>query len=289
MAGTVETTQFESGAVSHVGKVRTRNEDSYLVQPESGIWAVADGMGGHDDGHVASATVIEELRSIGCPASAADLLARCEEGLVSANDRLYRLARNRGGATIGTTVAILLTHGGYFGCLWCGDSRIYQLRAGELTQLSRDHTEVQAMLEDGRLTPEEATHWPHNVITRAIGVYERPELEMEQGTLVPDDVFLICSDGLTGHVTDMEIRAALLEHNCQLACDVLVEQTLERGARDNVTVIAVRYRPANVVVGRDKTILEAKPESTPARDTPNRAAPVLAEDVQVASQTNNAG
>src|SRR5262249_7445943 len=163
MAGTVETRRFESGAVSHVGKVRTRNEDSYLVQPESGIWAVADGMGGHDDGHLASATVIEEFRSIGRPASAADLLAHSEQGLISANDRIYSLAGRRRGATIGTTVAILLAHDDYFACLWCGDSRIYRLRAGELMQLSRDHTEVQAMVEDGRLTPEEALHWPRNV------------------------------------------------------------------------------------------------------------------------------
>src|SRR5262249_57080406 len=101
MAGSVETTQFESGAVSHVGKVRTRNEDSYLVQPENGLWAVADGMGGHDDGHLASAAVIEELRSIGRPASAGDLLARCEEGLIRANDRIYSVAGRRKGATIG--------------------------------------------------------------------------------------------------------------------------------------------------------------------------------------------
>src|SRR5262245_49095985 len=222
MAGTVEITRFQSGAVSHVGKVRTRNEDSYLVQPESGVWAVADGMGGHLDGDVASTAVIEELRSIGRPASTADLLTRCEECLVTANNRIYTLARDRGGATIGTTVAILLTHDDHFACLWCGDSRIYRLRAGQLMQWSRAHTEVQAMVEDGRLTREEAMQWPHNVLTRAIGVHECPEVEMERGALAPGDVFLICSDGLTGHVADDEIRATLVDHECQLACEMLV-------------------------------------------------------------------
>jgi len=264
MAGTVETTPFKSSAVSHVGMVRTRNEDSYLVQPESGIWAVADGMGGHDDGHVASAAVIEELKSIGRPVSASDLLTRCEESLINANDRIYRLAGNQSGATIGTTVAILLTYDNHFACVWCGDSRIYRLRAGQLMQLSRDHTEVQAMLEEGRLTPAEAKQWPNNVLTRAIGVNERPEVEMDHGALIPGDVFLICSDGLTGHVSDEEIRVTLLDQECQLACNILVEKTLERGAYDNVTVVTVRYSPANVVARHEDSSLEAQPEFVPA-------------------------
>jgi protein phosphatase len=251
MAGTVQPfvdlgpTPFETGASSHVGKVRTRNEDSYLVQPQSGVWAVADGMGGHDDGDVASEAVIAQLRGIGRPGSAAELLARCEEGVVAANARLLALAEERGGGLIGTTVAILLTHGVHYACLWCGDSRVYRLRDGELTQISHDHTEVQEMVDTGRLTPEEARTWPgRNVITRAIGVHDEPELELQHGALEPGDIFLICSDGLTGHLSDEEIRAELASRDvCQEACDALIETTLERGARDNVTVVAVRYRP----------------------------------------------
>jgi protein phosphatase len=286
-----ETARFESGAASHVGKVRARNEDNYLVHPESGIWAVADGMGGHDDGDLASAAVIGELRSIGRPASAADLLTRCEESIVNANDLIYRLASDRKGATIGTTVAILLAYDSYFACVWCGDSRIYRLRAGELSQLSRDHTEVQEMIEDGRLTPEQAMQWPRNVITRAIGVRQRADLEMEQGDLLAGDVFLICSDGLTGHVADEEIKAALVDHECQLACDILIEKTLDRGAHDNVTVVAVRHSPALVVPRHDEqTIVVVSELEPPVGDTTDKIAAAMpqAMDYRLGGQSDDA-
>jgi protein phosphatase len=236
---------IEAGAATHVGKVRQQNEDNYLVATRHGLWAVADGMGGHEAGDVASRVVVEELAAIAAPASAAELLASCERHMISANSRLKKLAKARGGAVMGTTVAVLLIFDGHYAGVWSGDSRIYRIRQHRIEQISIDHTEVQELISEGKLTPQEARLWPRrNVITRAIGVGDNPELEIKGGTLEPGDVFVICSDGLTAHVEDEEILALADAHRPQRACDLLIALTLDRGAVDNVTVVAVRFDPA---------------------------------------------
>ncbi len=234
---------FDTGAATHVGRVRGRNEDSYLASPEVGIWAVADGMGGHQAGDVASQTVIASLRSIEPQASAANLLAHCEEGIANANRQLKQLSHDRG-VVIGATVAALLVFDGYYACVWSGDSRIYLVRSGEIVQLSRDHTEIQDLLADGAITPEEAKNWSgRGAITRAVGVYDDPELEVVSGPIQPGDSFVGCSDGLTNHVEDREIRDFVSGSLTQQACDRLVSLALERGGTDNVTVIIARHQP----------------------------------------------
>jgi protein phosphatase len=234
--------KFESGAATDVGKVRAENEDAYLVLPESGIFAVADGMGGHEAGSLASAVVIDALSRVAEPASVVDLIASCQQRLAAANERLLEIADERGGIVIGATVAALLAWEGYYACVWSGDSRIYLVRRGRIEQLSRDHTEVAELIAEGVLTAEEAQTWPRrNVITRAIGVYHELELEIAQGVLENDDVFIICSDGLTTHVADDEILAYARIVAPQGACDRLVALTIERGAIDNVTVVIARY------------------------------------------------
>jgi protein phosphatase len=234
---------FETGIASHAGLVRQRNEDDYLVQPRTGLWAVADGMGGHDSGHLASATVIQALQSVGFPASAPDLLARFEDRVRRANLRLKEAAEARGRGVMGATVAALLTHGDFYACIWSGDSRVYLVRDGEIAQITRDHTEAQELVERGVLSREEARRWPgSNVVTRAIGVYDDVELDLEHGVMQPDDRFVICSDGLTAHVEDREILERVSTLMPQQACDALVGLTLERGATDNVTVLVVRCR-----------------------------------------------
>ncbi len=236
--------RIEAGAATHVGKVRQQNEDNYLVATRLGLWAVADGMGGHEAGDIASRVVVEELAAIAVPATASELLANCEWRIVSANSRLKKLADERG-AVIGTTVAVLLIFDGHYAALWSGDSRIYRLRKHRIEQISVDHTEVQELISAGKLTAEEARAWPRrNVITRAIGVSDDPELEIKGSALEPGDIFVICSDGLTAHVADREILALASAHPPQKACDLLVKLTLDRGAVDNVTVVAVRFDPA---------------------------------------------
>jgi serine/threonine protein phosphatase PrpC len=241
---------FETGAATHVGKVRGHNEDSLLARPEAGIWAVADGMGGHDAGDLASATVIEALQSIEPADSAAELLMSCERRVVSANATLIEIGRGRG-ATIGTTVAVLLTHDAHFACVWSGDSRIYLVRDGAISLQSRDHTVVQDLIAAGQLSPAEARNAPgRNVITRAIGIDDHPELEIRDGVLRAGDVFVLCSDGLTTHVDDDEILEQVISATPQHACDALIGLTLSRGAVDNVTIVVVRYMPDAAPVNR---------------------------------------
>ncbi len=232
---------FETGMATHVGNVRTRNEDGLLARPEIGLWAVADGMGGHDAGDVASATVIDSLKSIGPPQSAADLLTQCEREITRANNALIDMGRRRGGL-VGSTVAVLLVPGEHFACVWAGDSRIYLLRDGVTALCTRDHNEAQELVAQGRLTPREARTWPHrNAITRAVGVHEKAELEISNSILKRGDVFVLCTDGLTNHVEDHEILAIAAANAPQHACDALIDLTLSRGASDNVTVVAMRY------------------------------------------------
>jgi serine/threonine protein phosphatase PrpC len=254
---------IEAGAVTHVGKVRRQNEDSYLVATPRGLWAVADGMGGHAAGEVASRTVVEELDAVAVPATAAELLASCERQIIRANSHLKKLGDERG-ALIGTTIAVLLIFEGDYACLWSGDSRIYRLRQHRIEQISVDHTEVQGLISAGRLTAEEARAWPRrNVITRAIGVSDDPELEIKGGALEAGDTFVICSDGLTAHVEDDEILALADENSPQKACDLLLDLTLDRGAVDNVTVVAVRFDPAAAAI---KPYLSTEPTlPSPAR------------------------
>ena len=235
----------EAGAATHVGKARQQNEDNYLVLTQSGVWAVADGMGGHSAGELASFTVIEELRQIAPASTAAELLADCEARIVDANNRLRKITDERQGCIIGTTVAVLLVYEEFFACIWAGDSRIYRVRKSGIEQLSVDHTEAQELLADGKLTAEEARSWlRRNVITRAIGTYDDLELEMTNGTLEDGDIFMICSDGLTTHVEDQEILALAGNNPPQRACDLLISLTLDRGATDNVTVVIVRFDAA---------------------------------------------
>src|SRR5882724_9428995 len=119
--------RIEAGAATHVGRVRQRNEDSYLVATQRGLWAVADGMGGHEAGDVASQLVVEELKAIPAPSTAAELLASCELHMINANSRLRKIALERGGTLIGTTIAVLLVFGDFYAGVWSGDSRIYRI------------------------------------------------------------------------------------------------------------------------------------------------------------------
>jgi protein phosphatase len=234
---------FESGAATDVGRVRSRNEDSYLVHPKAGIWAVADGMGGHEGGDLASQTVVASLRTVEPPNSAADLLADCQDRVATANGKLREIGRQRD-TIIGSTLVAFLAYDGHYACVWSGDSRLYVVRRGEITQLSQDHTEVQELVAGGVITAEQAKSWPgRNVITRAIGVYDEAELEISSGPLEAGDSFILCSDGLTNHVEDREILECVSANVSQAACDRLIELALERGGTDNVTVVVARYRP----------------------------------------------
>ena len=235
------TIRFDCFAVSHPGRVRELNEDCHLVVPRSGLWLVADGMGGHDSGEVASSTIVRHLSTIGIASSAPDLRARFEDRIARANGEIWALAMSRGGGVIGSTLAALLIFGQQFACIWLGDSRVYLVRDRSLRQLTRDHTEVQELVDRGVLTPEEARIWPRrNVITAAVGISDEVYPEMELGQVRPGDIFVLATDGLTAHVGDGEIRDTVLANTPEEACGALLGATLERGGTDNVTIVVVR-------------------------------------------------
>lgn len=234
---------FESYGVSHRGCVRELNEDGYLVEPRIGLWVVADGMGGHEAGEVASANIIHHLGTIGFATSAPDLRARFEDRLGKAHAEIRKLSVMRG-TTIGSTVAALLARDGSFACLWSGDSRVYLVRRGAISQVSRDHTEVQELLDRGAITPAEAKTWPRrNVITRAVGVSDEISVDFQQGETFPGDVFILATDGLTAHVTEAEIQSAAAL-SPQGGCEDLLSKVLARGGTDNVTIVLVRIGDA---------------------------------------------
>lgn len=233
--------RFDTASATDVGNVRERNEDNLFCDPDNGVWVVADGMGGHDAGDVASATIVEAMGTIGRPASADDLLGRVQHRLEQAHDRLKAYARERRLPIVGAAVVVLLAFDRYMACVWSGDSRLYLVRDGVIRQVNRDHTEVAELLDRGVLTPEQAERWSaRNVITHAVGVHDRLELEAVYGEVRDNDIFVLCTDGLTLHVRDPEICDAVTSRSPTAAVAELVALALARGGDDNVTVTVVR-------------------------------------------------
>lgn len=233
---------FATTSRTHVGLCRELNEDGYLVRPEVGLWAVADGMGGHQAGDVASAMIVDKLGAIPGQTSGFALLSALRETLADVNGALLAHAATMAeGTLIGSTVVSLVVHENHYACVWAGDSRAYLLRGGRLERLSRDHSLAQDLIDSGQLDERDAhTRRISNIITRAVGAAEVLELEEAHGDIQAGDLFLICSDGLTGLVSDDEIRDIVATFGADIAADRLLALTLERGARDNVTLLLVR-------------------------------------------------
>jgi serine/threonine protein phosphatase PrpC len=234
----VTAVRFRSAARSHAGRVRSRNEDSCVDRPDAGLWAVADGMGGHEQGAMASGLVREALSALPRPSSAPEHLRAVEQALADCHVRL--LQATEPGRVSGSTVVALLAFDGHFACLWAGDSRLYRLREGLLAQLTTDHSLVQEMVAAGTLSPEAARGHPQaNRITRALGAGKRLELDAIQDRIAPGDRYLLCSDGLTGEVEDAVIAELLAVPDPDESAEALLARALDAGARDNVTLIVV--------------------------------------------------
>lgn len=230
--------KFLSVGRTHVGCVRTLNEDAFLNRPDIGLWAVADGMGGHEGGEVASAAVIEALSAVSNFTTAYAFRDAAAQALNDVNSRLLDLAADRG--TMGSTVVTLLAHEGHYACLWAGDSRAYLYRQGALKRVTRDHSIVQEMVDAGAISEERARVHPRsNVITRAVGARDDLGLESVFGPIHAGDRFLLCSDGLTGVITDREIAEAMIRAPLEAAAERLLDHALARGAPDNVSLIHI--------------------------------------------------
>lgn len=249
--------RWTSSARSDAGRVREINEDACLDQPGTGRWAVADGMGGHAVGDLASRLVIDALSRIASPVSMKTLIADARTRLQAANRQLRDEAVRRQVQRIGSTVVVLLACDRFCGYLWAGDSRIYLYRGGQLQQLTRDHSQVEQLKSLGVITDEEARHHPaQHMITRAVGATDVLDLDDDAIEVVDGDVFLLCSDGLSNELSDDEIIAVLTSTECENASEELVALALARGGRDNITAVVVQAEDPNAT---DKTLLNPAP------------------------------
>jgi len=231
--------RIESAALTHQGRVRDNNQDSYCLRERDGLWAVADGMGGHEGGEWASARLVEELDGIEMTGDLDEAGERIAGAIRAANEAIVAEAGRRGRQMGSTIVALILQNQRYL-VLWVGDSRAYLLRDGKFAQLSRDHTQVQEMVDRGLIRPEEASGHPMgHILSRAVGVRGEIEVDRAQGEVRPGDVFLLCSDGLHGYLDAREISRLLGRGSPERALDELVALTLAAGAPDNVTGIAI--------------------------------------------------
>ena len=232
-----------SAARTHVGTVRRRNEDAVLERAEIGLWAVADGAGGHERGDYASSSIIAALREVDAVRSGLSLVEEVRGQLAGVNRELRARATRIGpNALIGSTVAVLVIFDDQCCCLWAGDSRLYRMRAGQLRQLTRDQSHVQDLVNRGEILPEAAaTHPMANIVTNLIGAFEQLALEERHDRLEPGDILLLCSDGLSSALTDAEMNHILTGSPLAATADRLIERALDQGARDNVSAVVVEY------------------------------------------------
>tara|TARA_B100001250_G_scaffold86967_1_gene71905 strand:+ start:317 stop:1066 length:750 start_codon:yes stop_codon:yes gene_type:complete len=224
-----------------VGKARKLNEDSMLVRPDVGMWAVADGMGGHEAGDVASQMVVSTLNEIQLGSSLEKYINDIEDALVNVNKKLIEIAhQGEKPTTCGSTVVVMLAYEKYCAFLWAGDSRLYRIRDNKIIQLTTDHSQVQLYVEQGLISKEEAESHPHaNMITRAVGATEDFVLDVDMQEMEKGDRYLLCSDGLTKHIPDFDFEKMLAKGDVEKKCSELIDLTLARGAKDNVTAVLV--------------------------------------------------
>ncbi len=235
--------RFRSSAMTHPGAKRKHNEDSYVDRPDLGLWAVADGAGGHEAGEVASHMIATALDAIPAGLPASEMLARVRLAVDETHQALRTEAERRGpGILVASTVVVMLARGEHFACLWAGDSRAYLLRGGELRQITRDHSLVQELIEAGAIEPHEAENHPRaNVITRAVGAeLDDFVLDKVSDRLQPGDRFLLCSDGLCKTLSADEL-AALLGASNGVSPQAMIDAALARSVSDNVTAVTVEY------------------------------------------------
>jgi protein phosphatase len=247
---------WTSACRSHPGRVRQVNEDACLEQSDHGLWAVADGMGGHSLGEFASELAVQSL--VDLPA------AECLEQRVNiAVDRLWEVNRHlraeavrRDVPLIGTTIAALVAVGNLCSCLWAGDSRIYLYRARQLKQLTRDHSQIEAARWRHVSGSDDTVELPRaNYITHALGAEETLHIDQVTLELHDGDIFLLCTDGLSNVVNELCIEQALLTGICRMACDTLIDMALDQKARDNVTAVVVH---AEDLGSPDRTIVRMR-------------------------------
>jgi serine/threonine-protein phosphatase Stp1 len=233
---------IRSWHATHAGTKRKYNEDTWVDRPDLGVWAVADGAGGHQAGEYASGLIAEALDSLPPELSASELLGAVRLRIAETHRALREEAARRGGNTmIASTLVTLLTRGDHFACLWAGDSRAYLLRDGELRQITKDHSLVQELVDNGTIAAEDAERHPHaNIITRAVGAdIEDLLLDKVSGRLQQGDRFLLCSDGLCKTVPFPQLEELLGGDTGVPPAQLMIAAALALDVTDNVTAVAI--------------------------------------------------
>lgn len=230
-----------SAGVTHAGRVRSHNEDAFLDAPGLNLWVVADGMGGHSAGDVASAMIVSRLGKVAASADAAAFCDTVENELSSVNTDLRKHAQERNVSLIGATVVTLLASKDFMMCGWAGDSRVYRFHKGHLEQISHDHSTSQEMMDTGQFTVGQLSgKQSGNTITRAVGGEVNLFLEWVIAGYEPGTQFLLCSDGLTKEVEDLKIEEEFRSgRGPKETAEALVQAALAAGGRDNVTALVV--------------------------------------------------
>jgi serine/threonine protein phosphatase PrpC len=225
---------YVSAGRTDTGRVRTANQDAFAQLDTRGVWAVADGMGGYRDGDVASRMVCEGLQSLASTTSLEASIDAIRERMTEVNERLHQASiREHDPVVSGSTVAIFLVQRTACAVVWAGDSRVYRFRHGRLTQLTTDHTWAAEL--NLQQPNEEADH----AITRAVGGEDTLLLDVRRDRVRLGDRYLLCSDGLSRELTDMQIAELMAGEDVQQCAKALIDATLQAGARDNVTVVVI--------------------------------------------------
>lgn len=225
-----------------VGTVRDVNEDSILVRTDAGLWAIADGMGGHRVGDIASGKIVEALESVPNANLLSDFVDAVDDALLQVNaDIMHYALENFGSSSMGSTIVSMVIRGRIGVALWVGDSRIYRYRNSRLLQLSRDHSQVEEMLQMGLINEEEAVDHPQsNVITRAIGGEDELYVDVNVFSVQIGDTFLLCSDGLYNAVSSEDIEENLRFRDPDDCAEHLMSLALANQASDNVSLIVLK-------------------------------------------------
>lgn len=237
---------YQYCSVTHQGLVRETNEDCVGLSFAAGavLAVVADGMGGHDAGEIASRTCMESLRRTFLDGEDAPPEVTLREGLVRAHENILRQSSEDGKRGMGTTVVAAIVKGGECWYSHVGDSRLYLLSSGRLERLTRDHTVAQDLLDQGLITEGQAdSHHMSHIVSKALGHLGPADagIPVKKTTLQEESTLLLCSDGLTDLVSDEEIRRAIHGRQPQEACNDLLELVLTRGAHDNVSILLCKW------------------------------------------------
>lgn len=241
MEPTMRTMTWSSAGISHPGHLRTRNEDAWLARPEAGLWLVADGLGGHEDGHLASQAIVDALAYEVGSEQLASYVERVKETLFEVNRQLHARALARGAdCCIGSTVAVLLSVADRCACIWAGDSRLYVLRQHQLFQVTRDHNLEQQWRDEGQPSQRSINQAQAQVLTQAIGLGPALQLEVRTFQTMPGDVMLLCSDGVYRELSPEDIARAMELGKPSDIVRALSAQVLQGAARDNLTAVVIR-------------------------------------------------